>query len=75
MATKKLVKLKTLETKIMYTAFGLLEELVLIGHGDAGVKSMPDRLTSVAGQVVILQNKKSHHSCVLGWKVKKKGST
>ena len=48
-----------------------LSEWVLVGHGDCGLKSMPDKITSVGGYVVMLCNKRTNACCVLVWKSKK----
>ena len=43
----------------------------IVGYSDAGVRSMPDRLTSVGGQVVLLVNTEKHTASVLNWRSKK----
>ena len=48
-----------------------LVDWVLIGHGDAGIKSMNDKITSVGGYVLLLCNSRTNACCVLGWKSKK----
>merc|ERR1712155_406829 len=47
---------------------GNMEHWVLVGHGDAGIKSMPDKITSVGGHVVMMVNKETSKTCVLGWR-------
>ena len=47
-----------------------MDEWVLVGYGDAGVKSMPDKMTSVGGAVSLLVNYKTNACCVLGWRSK-----
>ena len=42
-----------------------IDDWVLVGYGDAGVKSMPDKITSVGGYVVMLCNTKTNKCCVL----------
>ena len=45
---RKKLKLQIVETKMVFPYMGdLLGDLVMVGLGDAGVKSMPDRVTSV----------------------------
>ena len=43
---------------MFFPDLGDTSEWSLVGFCDAGIKSMPDRLTSVGGQVVLLVNKK-----------------
>ena len=45
--------------------------LALGGHGDAGIKSMPDKITSVGGRVIMICNTKDNTACILSWKSKK----
>ena len=45
-----------------------MNEWVLVGHRDAGIKSMTDKVTSVGGYVILLCNKVTNACCVLGWK-------
>ena len=44
---------------------------MLIGHGNAGILSLPDKSSCVGGSVVILANKKTGRCCVLNWRSKK----
>ena len=68
MTVKKFKKLKAKKTKMKFPELGDMKEWVLVGHGDAGIKSMPDKLTSVGGQVTMMVNKRTKKSCVLGWR-------
>ena len=70
LALKKMLKLKSETTRMVFPALGSVEDWVLVAHGDAGVKSMPDKITSVGGHVIMLCNKKTSHTCVLMWKSK-----
>ena len=45
-----------------------MNEWVLVGQGDAGIKSMSDKLTSVGGQVLMMVNRRTNKTCVLGWR-------
>ena len=65
---KKFQKLKSTKTKMKFPELGDMKEWVLVGHGDAGIKSMPDKLTSVGGQVTMMVNKRTKKTCVLGWR-------
>ena len=66
-AMKKIQKLKSQKTKIVYPNLGNISDWLLLGHRDAGIKSMPDKLTSVGGQVILVVNRTTNHTCVLGW--------
>ena len=68
---KKIQKLQGLPTKMFIPDLGPTEEWVFVGYGDAGIKSMPDKLSSVGGQVVLLANPARDLACVLSWKSKK----
>ena len=50
---------------------GDVDDWVLLGHGDAGIKSLPDKISSVGGSVIMLANKKTEKVCVLSWRSKK----
>ena len=50
---------------------GEIEEWGIIAHGDAGIKSMPDKATSVAGSVVMLNNRKTSKTIVMMWRSRK----
>ena len=53
-AYKTMQKLKGKETCMIFPDLGETSEWSLVGYSDAGMKSMPDKLTSVGGQVVLL---------------------
>jgi hypothetical protein len=68
---KKVQKLKSIKSRIVFPKLGKMKDWVIIGHGDAGIKSMPDKLTSVGGQVIQVVNKETNKACVLGWRSRK----
>ena len=71
-ALRRMIKLKSEDTTMCFPDLGLdLDNWVLVGFGDAGVKSMPDKITSVGGHVMALCNKSNNRCCVLSWKSKK----
>ena len=70
-AVKKLRKLKFQTTKMVFPDLGEVKDWVFIGHSDAGLKSLPDKLSSVGGAVVMLANKRIDKVCLLSWKSKK----
>lgn len=69
-AMKRMMKLKAETTLMVYPDLGSIEDWVLVAHGDAGIKSMPDKITSVGGHVILMCNKKTNKACVLLWKSK-----
>ena len=70
-AQKKILKVKSETTRMVFRNPGKFEEWFLCGHSDAGIKSMPDKVTSVSGHVIMLCNSMQNICCVLSWKSKK----
>ena len=70
-ALKKIQKLKGQKTEMFFPNLGDVEDWYLVGYGDAGVRSMPDKINSVGGQVILLVNPKKNKACVLNWRSKK----
>ena len=70
-AARRILKLKSTSTKMMIPNLGDVENWVLVGHGDAGIKSLPDKMTSCGGQVILLCNSETDKCCVLLWRSKK----
>ena len=55
---------------MVYPNLGALKDWIVVGFADASVHSMPDRVGSVGGQVVIMANIRTERACVLGWRSK-----
>ena len=70
-ALKKILKVKSETTKMVFRNPGDFKQWVICGHSDAGIRSMPDKVTSVSGHVIMLCNSMTNISCVLSWKSKK----
>ena len=70
-ALKKMQKLQGVHTKMFFPRLGSLSNLTFVGYGDAGIKSMPDKLSSVGGQVILLADTSRELACVLNWRSKK----
>ena len=70
-AARRILKLKATSTKMIIPDLGEIEDWVLVGHGDAGIKSLPDKMTSCGGQVILLCNRVTDKCCVLLWRSKK----
>ena len=71
MLLKQMQKLQGGSTRMCFPDLGPLEEWVIVGYGDAGIKSMPDKQSSVGGQVILLVNTCRNLACVLSWRSKK----
>ena len=70
-AHRRMLKLKSESTSMRFPDLGMdLNNWVLLGHGDAGIRSMPDKVNSAGGHVIMLCNKVTNKCCVLGWKSK-----
>ena len=70
-ALKKMQKLQGVHTRMFFPRMGALSELTYVGYGDAGIRSMPDKLSSVGGQVILLADCAKGLACVLNWRSKK----
>ena len=70
-AVKRLLKVKADPSEMTFPDVGPVHEWVLVGHGDAGVRSMPDKTTSVGGHIIQLCNRETDRCCVLSWRSKK----
>ena len=69
---RKIVLLKAeAGSQMKYPNMGNVNDWVLVGFGDAGIKSMPDKMTSIGGMVILLCNKITGAAAVLGWRSKK----
>ena len=67
---KKMKMVKGKSTRMNYPDLGELKNWVIVGFSDASVNSMPDRVGSVGGQVILAANKKTDRACVLSWRSK-----
>ena len=68
---KKIQKLKGESTRMFFPDLGDIDQWCIVGYSDAGVRSMPDKLSSVGGQVILLVNESKQLACVLNWRSKK----
>ena len=68
-AMKKMMKVRTELTCMKFPKLSKnLNGWLLVGFGDAGIKSMPDKITSVGGHVKIFCDVRTNRCCVLGWR-------
>ena len=70
-AIKLMKKLKSGSTKMCFPDLGPIEEWTLVGYGDAGFKSLPDKVSSCGGHVEMISNEKRGISCITSWRSKK----
>lgn len=70
-ALKKMQKLQGIATRMVFPDLGAVSDWTFVGYGDAGIKSMPDKLGSCGGQVVLIANNRLGAGCVLNWRSKK----
>ena len=71
MAIKAFKKMKSGTTTMKFIDLGSVGDRVLEGYGDAGFKSLPNKLSSCCGYVILLTNKKMDRSSILDWKSNK----
>ena len=70
-AVKTLKKLKMHTGEMIIQDLGDIEDWSVEGYGDAGFRSLPEKVNSCGGKVVILRNRKSNKASVLSWRSKK----
>ena len=70
-ALKKIQKLQGESTRMCFPDLGDVREWKMVGFGDAGIRSMPDKLSSVGGQVIMVLNEGKGCACILNWRSKK----
>ena len=70
-AMKKMQKLQGEPTKMCFPDLGSVQDWTIVGYGDAGIRSMPDKLSSVGGQVIMITNAVKGKACILNWRSKK----
>ena len=68
LAVKTIKQIKCDTTLMKFVDLGQPKEWVLEGYGDAGHKSLPDKISSSCGYVLLLTNKLTGASSVLTWK-------
>ena len=69
---RKIVLLKAEEPmQLKYPDMGNVEDWILLRFGDAGIRSMTDKVTSVGGKIILLCNRKTGNAAVLYWRSKK----
>ena len=69
-AIKKLKRIKDTSTKMCFPNMGKLEDWIFLNYSDGSLKSMPNKITSTDGHVLILANIKTNKATVLDWKSK-----
>ena len=70
-ALKKIQKIQGESTRMCFPDLGEVNNWTIVGYGDAGIRSLPDKLSSVGGQVIMIINKAKSRGCILNWRSKK----
>ena len=70
-AIKVIKKLKMEKSEMSFPELGSPEDWSIEGYGDAGYKSLPDKVSSCGGHVILLCNKIRGVSCVVNWRSRK----
>ena len=70
-AIKIVRKLKNGPTEMKFPDLGDIAQWTLQGYGDAGYKSLPDKVSSCGGQVIMIVNKKKGVRCIVSWRSRK----
>ena len=68
---KLVKKMKAEVTEMKFIDIGPVCDWIIEGHGDAGYKSLPDKVSSCGGQVISVKNKTTGAQCVVSWRSKK----
>ena len=58
-------------TEMKFSKLGDLKSWVIDAYADAGYRSLPDKVSSCGGQVVIVRDTTSNAACVLSWRGRK----
>ena len=68
LAAKTIKCIKGASSAMKFVHLGPMDEWVLEGYGDAGHKSLPDKISSSCGYVLLLTNTVTKASSILTWK-------
>ena len=64
-------KMVASSSQIKFPALGDISKWVVEAYGDAGIRTLPDNVSSCGAQVVLIRNKDSDEVCTLSWKGRK----
>ena len=70
-AVKVVKRLKNQDTKMCFPDLGEVKDWTIEAYGDAGHKSMPDKLASCGGRAIMIKNMKSQKACLVSWRSKR----
>ena len=70
-AVKIVRKMKMHNTVMKFPNLGDIKDWSIDGFGDAGHRSLPDKISSCGGRVMIIRNVKTGAACVVSWRSKK----
>ena len=71
MAAKIVKKAKCESSQMIFPNMGPVKEWTLQAYGDGAHKSLPDKVSSCGGQVIVITNKVKGLSCVVSWRSRK----
>ena len=71
LAAKIIKKVKCESTQMKFPNLGPVTEWTLQAYGDGAHKSLPDKVSSCGGQVIVIANKKENLKCVVSWRSRK----
>ena len=71
LAAKIAKKAKCESTQMIFPNMGPVNEWTLQAYGDGAHKSLPDKISSCGGQVIIVSNKVRNLQCVVSWRSRK----
>ena len=71
LAIKTIKRMKCENTVIKFVELGPIDKWVLEAYGDAGYQSLPDKISSCCGYVLLLSNIETRTSSVITWKSNK----
>ena len=70
-AVKVIKRLKVEDSKMTFSNLGEVKDWIIEAYGDAGYKSMPDKLASCGGRAVVIKNRKTKKACLVSWRSKR----
>ena len=70
-AVKVIKRLKVEDTKMSFPDLGEVKDWVIEAYGDAGHKSMPDKLASCGGRAIVVKSMRTQRASLVSWRSKR----
>ena len=70
-AIKVIRKIKSEKTVQRFPELGSVDKWTILGYGDAGFRSLPDKVSSCGGHALLIINSESKAACVVSWRSRK----